>query len=357
MRRRLTSRGFTLVELLVVIAIIGTLVALLLPAVQGAREAARKASCGNNMRQLALACTQFHDNVRNFPAGWIVTDPSQPYTEGWGWGAQLLPYLDQRPLHRDLAVTSYSMDKVLALQNPITELNGNMVVIADRVQTPLSVFRCASDTGHTGRGQVDSTRALQGVGASKGVAANGPFPQGVSNYLGVAGHRRVTGTTANTGIFFGNSEIRMADITDGTSNTAMIGERDTQYCHSGCWIGTQNSFALDAHDVSMVTGYDQPVLNSLDPTGATIVPDKCGEGFSSLHVGGAQFAFADGSVRYILNGINHHYINTTNNPAMGAAAGDHRLDADPRPQFQGKQPGVYNRMMSRADKLPAGDLN
>src|SRR5204863_1196070 len=92
-----SKRGFTLVELLVVIAIIGTLVALLLPAVQGAREAARKASCGNNIRQLALGAQLYETSMGSYPAGWIWSpDPGsgtlQPYYEGWGWGALLLPY-------------------------------------------------------------------------------------------------------------------------------------------------------------------------------------------------------------------------------------------------------------------------
>src|SRR5438034_2097020 len=98
MRRYTFNRsGFTLVELLVVIAIIGTLAALLLPAVQGARESARKTSCTNNIRNLVLACTQYHDAQQSFPSGWIVnrdtaTQP-QKNSEGWGWGAMILPYL------------------------------------------------------------------------------------------------------------------------------------------------------------------------------------------------------------------------------------------------------------------------
>ena len=116
------SRGFTLVELLVVIAIIGTLVALLLPAVQGARESARKTSCTNNIRNLVLACTQYHDAQQSFPSGWIVnrdtaTQP-QKNSEGWGWGAMILPYLDQKNLHRDLAAGSYRLDIVLMGGNP-----------------------------------------------------------------------------------------------------------------------------------------------------------------------------------------------------------------------------------------------
>jgi prepilin-type processing-associated H-X9-DG protein len=177
-----------------------------------------------------------------------------------------------------------------------------------------------------------------------------PLAQGLSNYLGVSGHRRVTGNMQNTGIFFGNSYIKMSDITDGTSNTAMIGERDTQYCHSGTWVGTQNTLDLTSLDVSMVTGYDQPRLNA--PFDAVPVHSAlgCGEGFSSLHVGGAQFAFADGSVRYITNGVGYRYVNNGGGIACTATSGQYANDH--RNSFNGD----YQRMMSRGDKLPSGDL-
>jgi prepilin-type N-terminal cleavage/methylation domain-containing protein/prepilin-type processing-associated H-X9-DG protein len=345
MRRYSRNRGFTLVELLVVIAIIGTLVALLLPAVQGARERGRMASCMNNLHNIALACTQYHDLVGSFPSGWIIsTDPTngqylQNY-EGWGWSALLLPYLDQRNLHKDLGVSTTRLDKVLASGNA----NPN---VKNLISTPLKIFACPSDTGYQGRGQVDSTRVLAGNGAQQG----GVTPQGVSNYIGVAGHRRVTRDLANTGIFYGNSYIRMADIPDGTSNTAMVGERDTLFCHSGTWVGPQNSWDLSSVDVSMVTGYDQPRLNAPpDPQYGTQHALGCGEGFSSLHVGGAQFAFADGSVRYITNGIGYLYVNSQGSIACtavsGAGSNDHRATAN----------GTYQRMMSRSDKLPPNDL-
>jgi prepilin-type N-terminal cleavage/methylation domain-containing protein/prepilin-type processing-associated H-X9-DG protein len=369
MRRYPSHRGFTLVELLVVIAIIGTLVALLLPAVQGAREAARRSACNNNLRQLSLASTQYHDAQLAFPSGWIVnSENGTPIanSEGWGWGALLLAYIDQRNLHRDLAANRYRLDYILAGENPDPRLDkdthpdGGQAAIQNTQQMisqNLKIFMCPSDTGFSGTGQVENittdkspffTRAFgSGLGASNGV---GPILEGVSNYMGVAGHRRTTGIMSNTGIFYGNSGVRMADILDGTSSTAIIGERDTQYCHSGTWVGTNNSFyPNDPHDFAMVTGYSQPPLNAipnpnLPPSEAPHLPNACGEGFSSLHNGGSNFAFADGSVRFISTSVGYFYVNTSGDLAAGPQ--DHRNDKN----------GVYQRMMSRNDKLPPGNL-
>jgi prepilin-type N-terminal cleavage/methylation domain-containing protein/prepilin-type processing-associated H-X9-DG protein len=373
MRRYPYSRGFTLVELLVVIAIIGTLVALLLPAVQGARESARRSACNNNLRQLALACTQYHDTAGSFPSGWIVSTTTDgqpsgivPLNEGWGWGALILPFLDQRPLHRDLAIGQYQLFDVLQGEHPEPAKSGNLVNIQSLLSTKLTLYMCPSDTGFSGTGQVEGqfdNRTLMGNGAQIG----GIFRQGVSNYLGVAGHRRASiayqgqqlVVVPNTGVFYGNSATRMADILDGTSNTAILGERDTYLCHSGTWVGTINSGGLgDPHDWSMVTGYDQPPLNqypdlNLDPSLAAHQYNGCGQGFSSQHAGGANFAFGDGSVRWVTNGVNYMYVNNSGDASAGPQ--DHRMTQINGPNM-GKPNGVYQRMMSRNDKLPAGDL-
>ena len=156
MTRYSRGRGFTLVELLVVIAIIGTLVALLLPAVQGARESARRTSCQNNLRNLALACTQYHDSVGSFPSGWCNThDPSTGAIganyESWGWGALILPYLEQKNLHTPLGVVGTSLQSQLA---------NNSAIAVPLLKTPLKIYICPSDTGQTGRNEVDTCRRL-----------------------------------------------------------------------------------------------------------------------------------------------------------------------------------------------------
>src|SRR6476619_45424 len=128
MSRYSRGRGFTLVELLVVIAIIGTLVALLLPAVQGARESARRASCQNNLHNIAIALQQRHDSHSTFPPGWVVSADQQGNyvnVEGWAWGAYLLPYLDQRNLHKDLAVNTLRLYDVLNNPSQLNTSNPN----------------------------------------------------------------------------------------------------------------------------------------------------------------------------------------------------------------------------------------
>src|SRR4026209_106951 len=104
--------AFTLVELLVVIAIIGILVALLLPAVQAAREAARRMQCGNNLKQIGQGLHNYHDTFKTFPDGWLYINnppltniPAQPNTETWAWSALILPYVEQGPLHQQLGVS------------------------------------------------------------------------------------------------------------------------------------------------------------------------------------------------------------------------------------------------------------
>ena len=127
------ERGFTLVELLVVIAIIGVLVALLLPAVQAAREAARRSQCSNNLKQLAIALHNYHDNFSTFPPGWIGVTRPLPDTEGpsgFAWGAQLLPYVDQTPLFNQV---NYQVSCFATPAN------------APALSAVLTVYRCPSD--------------------------------------------------------------------------------------------------------------------------------------------------------------------------------------------------------------------
>jgi prepilin-type N-terminal cleavage/methylation domain-containing protein len=353
MRRSRYDRGFTLVELLVVIAIIGTLIAILLPAVQAAREMGRRAVCSNSLKNLSLAAQHYNLSLGSYPSGWICSTDAAgnvvPYAEGWGWGALVLPYLEQRSLHTQLTVVGSRLDSRLADIAGEMARNRGMSPTHDSVRWPLKIFICASDSGYEQPGRVDAARAFMfGNGTSaSGVA---PINVGVSSYVGVAGHRFVSGTIRNTGMFYGNSGTRDADIKDGLSNTAMIGERETQICHSGTWLGVENPAGLPIPGLppqsgfSHVVGYSYPKLNlgTLDPMGtSTIWHGGCGAGFSSNHPGVAQFAFVDGSIRVVQSGVNWNYqpIGGPGSPPQDAL--NHRISTN----------GVYQAMMSINDNV------
>ena len=194
-----------------------------------------------------------------------------------------------------------------------------------------------------------------------GYQASGATGQGqgflptLSNYIGVAGHLNLAGSAQNTGILFGNSRINISDITDGTSNTMMVGERETLECRSGGWLGVMDTGdhtqpptqANGSHQlgVHLVTGHSHPKLNQEDTPAIPWNTDYvgCGEGFSSLHPGGAQFLFADGSVKFIPVTINHNWANPSGDP-NGATS-------PPPPDHKSPNNGVYQALMSRSDRL------
>ncbi|MCI0360346.1 MAG: DUF1559 domain-containing protein [Planctomycetaceae bacterium] len=317
------------------IAIIGILVGLLLPAVQAAREAARRSQCLNNLRQLGLALHHRHDIHNQFPSGW--TDMPNVNEESWGWSALLLPFLEQENLNKELGVTRGTLMQRMADNTggtPPTQIYPD-------TRTVLKVFICTSDTGHQA-GLTHNNRSFNGgVGyTAAGFTGNPATLGGHSNYVGVSGHRDVANATANTGIFFGNSRIGISDITDGTSNTIMVGERDTFNCFGGSWVGVMNTDGSGNRGVSMVIGHSHPKMNEdVNVVAAGTDDIGCREGFSSLHPGGAQFLLADGSVKFIAETINHDWRNPSGN-ANGTIA-----------DSRDRRNGIYQRLMTRDDKL------
>jgi prepilin-type N-terminal cleavage/methylation domain-containing protein len=340
-----SRRGFTLVELLVVIAIIGTLVALLMPAVQSAREAARRTSCQNNLHNLVLAVQNYHDSVLCFPPGYIVPYDKQGAVisnyESWGWGALILPFLEQKNLHSQIGVTSVSLADSIA---------SKPLVNVPAIQTPLQIFICQSDTGYEGRGQTHTERNfLNGAGFSKTNFQPNERKVGVSSYLGVSGHRFGEADMPNSGVFFGNSYVRMSDVIDGTSNTFMIGERDSIVCRSGAWVGVMSPNRDSDPQVNglrgplAVIGHSRPKLNAPDPPFNYVDVTGCSEGFSSMHPNGAQFASVDGSVRFVSSSISYRWYDNTPD-------GHKKRNANNEPV------GVYQALMSRNDKVSVGDF-
>ena len=279
-------RGFTLIELLVVIAIIAVLIALLLPAVQQAREAARRTQCKNNMKQLGLALHNYHDVYQTFPSGWIaVTNRRHDAHEGLngaGWGTMLLPYLDQTPLYQ-------KFDSDYAINDPIN---------TPFIDNVLPAWQCPSDP-KPDRWQIEEE------GSPGTVLAELP----TANYVGSFGTDELdgcenasgmppvtsSGQCVSDGVFYHNSRVKLRDITDGTTNTFMVGERRTDAVQG--WFSTWPGMVAEGEEAfQRILGSADHVPN--DPVGHL-------DDFSSHHVGGAQFTLGDGSVRFISENIDH----------------------------------------------------
>ncbi len=289
--------GFTLIELLVVIAIIATLVAILLPAVQQAREAARRSTCQNNFKQIGIALHNYHDSYNRLPAGYVV-DYGSISAPVYGWAIPLFPFLEQGPLYDAISMNSPRRLRDLYVTSPAA---------ADRtlLQSKIPVFRCPSDV----TGDVNN---VQPFGADY-------FDVGTSNYIAVVGSvsPQVQGSLPNPtipqgeGMFYGNSYLGFKDNLDGLSSTIYIGERDggpsrdtttTTTYRAANWIGVgyQNNNGAQATGGALARtnfriNYDHALNGS---------PANMGKGFSSLHKGGAQFLLGDGAVRFISENIN-----------------------------------------------------
>ena len=297
------KRGFTLIELLVVIAIIAILIALLLPAVQQAREAARRTQCKNNLKQIGLAVHNYHDVYGMFPTGsvpWVDPGNANLFRNkaSWGWHAFILPQIDQAPLFNTLQVN----DRTLY------DITSNRAITPDRnslstMFPALTAFQCPSDT--TGPNLKAGMRRQNFNGANQS-GINGPvnnWRPPTSNYPGVCGFRDINrpngpGRAAQRGTFYNNSRVRFRDFTDGTTNTLIVGERDKR-CGAGSWIGNRAPRGGGTHGADFTFGKVSKIIN--DPINAGA--NNCTDGFSSKHVGGAQFLLGDGSVRFISENI------------------------------------------------------
>jgi prepilin-type N-terminal cleavage/methylation domain-containing protein len=261
-----TRRGFTLVELLVVIAIIGVLVALLLPAVQAAREAARRASCMNNITQLGLSLHNYEFHHESLPAGCTNPDGpirSEPQGIHVSWIVQVLPYVEQNAMSAkfDQAAGAYA-DK-------------NAEIRATR----MTLLECPSESGDN-------------LNEAKTAAQ--------SNYAGCHHDVEAPIDANNHGLLFLNSHIRYSDIYDGSSNTILLGEKLAMPDDLGWVSGTRatlrntGSFEL-AKPPQMQSQPNKPAAPAAEPQ----VPSTFVGGFGSHHVGVSNFAFADGSTRAI----------------------------------------------------------
>ncbi|WP_422930347.1 DUF1559 domain-containing protein [Singulisphaera sp. PoT] len=296
-RKRSESSGFTLIELLVVIAIIAVLIALLLPAVQAAREAARRAQCVNNLMQLNIALQNYESANEVLPPG--VVDAKSPIVnapKGYhiSWAARILPYIERKNIYNNLnfKVGAYATENSTA---------GSMII---------TTFMCPSDSG---RGRV---------------AGGG----GVNNYAACYNDVEAPIANDNNGVFFLNSSTSHDEIPDGSSSTIFLSEKAQMPSDLGWLSGTGSTL----RNTSTPPSYSRASLGLATPPAAPLPPGGPDDptdpeaappavaigGFGSSHPGGANFAFGDGSVRFIKSSISMPIFHYLGNRADGQMISD-----------------------------------
>ena len=286
--------GFTLVELLVVIAIIGILIALLLPAVQAAREAARRSQCTNNLKQLGIALHNYHDTHKALPPGWLrkYQGTTLINTSCWGWGAFILPYVEQQAL----------FDTIEPGQGTFRDSVTDATKLA-AMKTELKAFRCPSDV----QGVVNPSRTVNSQQLT------------ISNYVGNNTSDTISQSDNpdKSGLFVEDKALRFGDILDGTSNTVALGERGWQYRRSdgkrklsaaALIFGTidrNNGERLG--DLIGCGCYKLNLDGTVQPDDGQANANRGWMSYSSRHPGGANFVLADGSVRFISETIDGRF--------------------------------------------------
>ena len=356
--------GFTLIELLVVIAIIAVLVAILLPAVQQAREAARRSQCKSNLKNLGLAMQNFHEVYGMLPVGEFNDD-----NRNWGWGAAILPYIDQAGIYNQL--TNDTTNFMIFI--PGNGTNSHMLLNPPYIgaaSTSADSNNTAGGVNSTGNpsGSTSGTGAIRGAALAVFQCPSDPWPRtnssnniGKTNYLANMGSdTSVGGTWASWSVPNGGTmtgplvqsndntrtwAVNMAGITDGTSNTALLGEAAANYLDPNAeyalsqtgrmpvWAGGNPNYSGQAMQHNYFRLMDKnytPNLrippatapapySSVGYTAAAFNISRC---FTSPHNDGVNFAFCDGSVQYLNNNIDGAVYQ-----AMGTRASGERFNA------------------------------
>lgn len=316
------QNGFTLVELLVAIAIIGVLIAILLPAVQAAREAARRAECANNLKQIGLAMHLYHDSLGSFPSAYVsqtggggVQGEPDPDTRdagpGWAWGMLILPYAEQQTVQ-------FTFNQNLPCWAPEN---------AGAAQAQISLYLCPSASGEQEAFEVldDEGSVLARFGRSHYVANVGqeePWGQARDTYLGLV-----------DGPLYRNSGTRAVDVTDGLSNTVFLGEHHSVLSNK-TWVGVvpgasvcpSEEFAFSTCDAAatLVQVHSGPA-GSEDPP-AIHPPNSplchvCQ--MYAQHPGGCNVMLGDGSVRFVSDYISQPTWAALSSRALGDLVGEY----------------------------------
>jgi prepilin-type N-terminal cleavage/methylation domain-containing protein/prepilin-type processing-associated H-X9-DG protein len=300
--RAMNRRAFTLLELLVVIALMAVILGLTLSGVQRARAAATRLQCQNNLKQIGLACHNYHDNVGRFPPGysaWPSPDPTAT-SPGWGWPAYLLPYVEQTPLFRSLRFD-------LPIENSLN---------AAGRQTPVSLFVCPADAA------VPRTFTID-IGDGRGTIMVAPL-----SYAGCWGGGEADEIPGpKEGILYRNSRVRLDDVTDGTSQTTLIGDRAWSHAMAP-WAGAvprglllpgplnpwRGTAPAVAPATDLVLAHNRTINNAADNDGSL-------DDYFGYHPGGVNMLFADGSIHFLRSSIDRAVFR-----ALGTRAGGEVVD-------------------------------
>jgi prepilin-type N-terminal cleavage/methylation domain-containing protein len=316
--------GFTLVELLVVIAIIGILIALLLPAVQAAREAARRSQCSNNLKQIGLGMHNYHDSYNAFPYAWMAE--LTPTANVQTWGTRILPYIEQMPLYQ-------KYDSRVPAYNEASSFGHSAAIVTQNIEvisTPLATYMCPSTPGSNRVFDITLQAATLGVpmnistrvAASDYIATTGIDPNFATRAFGSSSGVRRDGVLRQVANLPNNvirGVSRMAGVTDGLSNTVMIGERvggPNIYRKGVVQPPPSNAHGDNGPGWGDVLNGDHWIKGSPNDGSSASGGGPCAincnnirqENFYSFHPGGCQFLVADGSVRFVSETVENRIL-------------------------------------------------
>jgi prepilin-type processing-associated H-X9-DG protein len=335
----------------VVIAIIGVLVALLLPAVQAAREAARRSSCVNNLKQIGVALSNHESTYNAFPEG--ISLPTSGNRANWGWAAHILPYMEQQDLYDTLDVKANNLSNTFQAFASAGNADAYVAMLRTRVDS----YICPSDAPPVVNRSAFQRKLVTGVSYSDPQDID-PNPNQLSvataSYVGNLGWTRLDWTKYNTtsgigpgpyparGMLVLNHAVRGSEISDGTSKTIAVGERHWEYSldersglpvQGAIWAGgPKTGFGGGTQYVSATA----TLADAYFAQNGLIQQDR---GYSSGHPGGCNYVFADGSVHFIVDTIN---FNSTGAP-------DWRASPYPPEDLSPENCGIFQRLCLRDD--------